>query len=294
MKQFDKYCCEKDIHNLTKNLLEEFCRQSNNESAMTCQKRLCLMRQLAGYLSKNGFDIELPSTPDKTFSYPRHNPYIFTEHELKEIFIQIDNWTWTSQSRGYRRQMDPVLFRIIYGCGLRIMEALHLKVADINLEDGYLWIRNSKNGRNRIVPMSETMVIRCKAYSKQIHALSSPDDYYFPSFTPGSHSSDSSTYHRFREYLWKAGIPHIGHGPRIHALRHTYCVHRFKEWALSGSELTNLMPYLSAYLGHADFRGTEYYQRLTADLYPEIIAKLEYSHGYIIPERGDGNNEERV
>lgn len=140
---------------------------------MTYQKRLCLMRQFAGYLLKNGYDIELPTTPDKAFSYPIHNPYIFTEHELKEIFVQIDNWIWTSQSRGYRKQMDPVLFRMIYGCGLRIMEALRLKVADINLEDEYLGIRDSKNGRDRIVPMAESLTIRCKAYSKQMHALSS-------------------------------------------------------------------------------------------------------------------------
>jgi len=34
------------------------------------------------------------------------------------------------------------------------------------------------------------------------------------------------------------------------------------------------------------FSRTEYYLRLTADLYPDIISKLEKSHGYIIPESG--------
>ena len=53
---------------------------------------------------------------------------------------------------------------------------------------------------------------------------------------------------------------------------------------LSGEELTNLMPYLAAYLGHADFRGTQYYLRLTADLYPDIIQKTEAAFGYLIPE----------
>jgi integrase/recombinase XerD len=291
IQQFDRYCLEKGVReaHLTKSLLEEFWRKKNNESTMTCQKRLCLMRQFAAYLLRSGYEIEPLPTPDRTFSYPVHNPYIFKEHELKELFVQMDNWIWTSQSRGHRKQMDPVLFRMIYGCGLRIMEALRLKVADVNLQEGYLSIRNSKNGRSRNVPMAESLAIRCKAYTKQMHAFSNPDGYYFPGSVSGSHSSHSSTYHRFREYLWKAGIPHTGHGPRIHDLRHTFCVHRFKKWALSGSELTNLMPYLSAYLGHADFRGTEYYLRLTADLYPDIIAKLEYSHGYIIPERSDNH-----
>jgi hypothetical protein len=53
---------------------------------------------------------------------------------------------------------------------------------------------------------------------------------------------------------------------------------------LSGKELTNLMPYLAAYMGHTDFRGTQYYLRLTADLYPDIIAKTEATFGYLIPE----------
>lgn len=57
-----------------------------------------------------------------------------------------------------------------------------------------------------------------------------------------------------REYLWEAGISHSGHGPRIHDLRHTFCVHCLKRWVLSGKDILNLMPYLSAYLGHADFQ----------------------------------------
>jgi len=81
-----------------------------------------------------------------------------------------------------------------------------------------------------------------------------------------------------------ADISHTLNGPRIHDLRHSYCVHCLKKWVLSGEELTNLMPYLAAYMGHTDFRGTQYYLRLTADLYPDIIAKTEALYGYLIPE----------
>lgn len=73
--------------------------------------------------------------------------------------------------------------------------------------------------------------------------------------------------------------------------RHTYCVHRLKVWVREGGDLTNLLPYLAVYLGHADFRGTEYYLRLTADLYPEMIATLERAHGAIIPPQEDHTHE---
>jgi hypothetical protein len=68
-------------------------------------------------------------------------------------------------------------------------------------------------------------------------------------------------------------------------------VHRLKKWVLDGKELTNFLPYLVAYLGHADFRGTEYYLRLTADLYPEIVSRMEVAFGYVIPGEGRRRDE---
>ena len=40
-------------------------------------------------------------------------------------------------------------------------------------------------------------------------------------------------------------------------------------------------------MGHSDFRATQYYLRLTADLYPDILAKTELAFAYIIPEGSD-------
>jgi hypothetical protein len=61
---------------------------------------------------------------------------------------------------------------------------------------------------------------------------------------------------------------------------------------LSGGELTTLMPYLAAYMGHADFRGTQYYLRLTSDLYPDIIRRTEAEFGFVIPEGGNCDERE--
>ena len=57
-----------------------------------------------------------------------------------------------------------------------------------------------------------------------------------------------------------------------------------KRWVLAGKDLMPLLPYLSAYMGHSDFKGTEYYLRLTADLYPEIIGRTEAVLGHLIPD----------
>ena len=96
----------------------------------------------------------------------------------------------------------------------------------------------------------------------------------------------STAYNHFRDYLLMADIPHTAKGPRIHDFRHGLAVACLKKWALAGIDLTNMLPYLAAYMGHCDFRATQYYLRLTADLYPHIISKAEAEFGYVIPEGG--------
>jgi len=171
---------------------------------------------------------------------------------------------------------------------MRISEALNLKTSDVNIVEGVLRIRMAKNNKDRFVPMVSSLVERCKTYLRETHIDNTPESYFFP----GRHDAcyDKSTiYYRFRQYLWKAGISHSGKGPRIHDIRHTYCVHRLKKWTIAGKELTNLIPYLSAYLGHSDFRGTEYYLRLTADMYPELVSKMELYYRDVIPQKGGGH-----
>ena len=45
----------------------------------------------------------------------------------------------------------PVLFRLLYTCGLRVSEALHLKVADVDLDAGVLAIYGAKGDKERLV-----------------------------------------------------------------------------------------------------------------------------------------------
>ena len=49
-------------------------------------------------------------------------------------------------------------------------------------------------------------------------------------------------------------------------------------------DLAVMLPYLSAYMGHADLRGTQYYLQLTADAYPEVAGMVQARFGYVIPD----------
>ena len=89
-----------------------------------------------------------------------------------------------------------------------------------------------------------------------------------------------------------ADIPHDAKGPRSHDFRHGLAVENLRRWAKEGADMSNKLPYLSAYMGHADFRATQYYLRLTAEIYPELVEMMEKACFDIIPEGGFEENAE--
>jgi integrase/recombinase XerD len=291
LRQFDEFCYKNNYEGSTmdRGLVELFCQGMDYEKEGTRRARILLMRRLAEFMLKMGYEAYIHPQEPPSCKRSSYQPYIYTEQELKEIFTQIDKCKVIISSD--RHIVDPLLFRMLYGCGLRISEALGLKLCDVDLKEGTLRILHAKNDKNRLVPMASSLVKRCREYTETVHKLSTGDAYYFQNRYGGPYDK-STIYCRFRRYLWRAGISHSGKGPRVHDLRHTQAVHCLKRWVLSGRELTNLLPYLAAYLGHTDFRGTQYYLRLTADLYPEIVKRFETVFGYLIPEKSNYNGKD--
>jgi len=123
----------------------------------------------------------------------------------------------------------PVLFRILYCCGLRLGEVLRLEVSDVDLSSGVLLIRESKSGNDRYVPMSKQLTERCRNYAEQIHGANSPHRYFFPAPDDGM-IPGMNVYANFRKFLHKAGISHGGRGkgPRIYDFRHPNVKHKTK------------------------------------------------------------------
>ncbi len=60
----------------------------------------------------------------------------------------------------------PVLFRLLYATGIRVGEAMSLSISDVDVENNLLKVRDSKNGKERIVPFSESMSLALKDYLK--------------------------------------------------------------------------------------------------------------------------------
>jgi len=284
LKQLDSYLEKNHLveKRLSKEMVLLWTEKKPNETDNTRNVRISTVRGFSTYMVRLGYEAYIYPPATVTITRYSYVPYIFTEEEMRNIFVASDNYPVSDISPN-RHLVLQLIIRMLYGCGLRISEALNLKQCDVDLENGILFIRDAKFGKERLVPMAETLIERCRQYLHEVHTYDMANTYFFPS-PYGEHYKANTIYELFRNLLWKAGISHSGKGPRLHDLRHTFSVHCLKKWVLKGDDLAHLLPYLSTYLGHVDLRGTQHYLRLTADLYPTITASVEQHFSSLIPE----------
>ena len=270
---------------ITREMAREFI-YVRGESPNSWRAKEVLLRDFGTYMQNLGFHEYIPevTTPEYRTGYV---PHIYTKPELRRFFNAIEDYPASADS--LRKKVDAVLFRFLYGTGVRVSEALNLKVSDYDCETGAALIRQGKNNRDRIVALHPTLMRRMNAFVEDFHKESQPDAPLFPSSLMQK-MGHSTIYDRFRDYLLMADIPHTGNGPRIHDFRHGFAVENLRRWSAEGGDLMNLMPYLATYMGHSDYKATQYYLRLTAEIYPEMMEQLEAECMDIIPE-GDCHEE---
>ena len=290
--KFDQFCIKYGCIDavMTKELVHAWIQKTPNESVATVKNRACVVRQLALYMTRLG--IQAYVLPKNSLpKVPKYTPYIFSNNEIAALLTQTDICHYCSQAP-LRHHIMPLLFRLLYGCGLRISEALNLRVEDLDLHDGVLTVIDGKFNKDRLVPLGEENSRRCCEYIKIVHLFSDKSAYLFPS-PNGQAITHGNAYKNFRRFLWQARISHggWGKGPRLHDIRHTFAVHCLRQWVMQGRDLAAYLPVLKTYLGHDSFRDTSHYLRLTAEVYPDITAKVEQAFGYIIPVIGDDAHE---
>jgi integrase/recombinase XerD len=290
LKRFDQYLTQNypAINGLTKESITGWCAKQPHEKPATQCSRASVIRQFAKYLDSTGRTAYI--LPDH--SYPcglQYVPHIYTQDELVRFFAQTDTCHCCSACL-CRHLVMPVFFRLLFECGLRCSEARLLLVGDVDLEQGCLSIRESKNRNSRLVMVSASMLKRLKTYAQALHPLQEEGAFFFPG-APGRPMTLGNVSKNFRRFLWRAGISHMGDGPRVHDFRHTFAVYRLKAWSEQGKDLMAMLPVLTTYLGHDSFTETAYYLRMTADVFPDIRLRLEGTFGDIIPSMGGDSYE---
>ncbi len=274
---------ELSIEKLPEALVSDWMARRPYETEKTMHNRIVLLRQFALYLAERGYRVTIPKVT-RTKIRSSFTPYIYTHEEIYAIFKNSDQLNLRYHATSNTQVTFPVLIRMLYGCGLRISEALNLRVKDVDLDRGILTLRETKGGQERLIPMSDSLIAICKDYSNKMHLFSGQDEYFF-AHKDGSPFNASTVYKRFRRVLWASGISHGGKdcGPRLHDVRHAFSVHSLKMQADKGVDLYCALPVLSTYLGHKSVKATDGYVRLTKEMYPELIKKTSAASGHLIP-----------
>ena len=254
----------------------------------TLLRRVTPVRQLAKYLVGTGKEAYIipGGIPNKQIHYDAH---IFTETELKAFFSSIDKCRKSSFSP-YRCYVIPVIFRLLYTCGLRASEARLLNVDDVDLDTGKIFIRGSKGWEARIIYVSPDMLDLLHRYDCIIQRYLPARKVFFPNQKGDFYSKSTLDiwFHEFWDTLPEAAVTK-GNKPRVHDFRHSYCVYRLNQWVSDNADLNALYPYLSEFVGHSNFADTDYYLTLAEPFYSEFEARMRKVNAAILPEVPHGD-----
>ncbi|MBA7529252.1 Tyrosine recombinase XerC [subsurface metagenome] len=276
--RFDRFTIERGEMEvgISKELADKWCERWNNESDSYRFNRCLCLSQLSSYMCKLGIRSYIPRIPRRKSTF---TPYIYSKEEMILIFNAADTLVLPRRIMNSMIFVVPALLRLLYGTGLRIGEALSLQNKDVNLTENYIVIKDSKNEKHRMIPISESLSAVCQDYINHREKLPVPQSNDHPFFINLNGSACvPHTFHRyFRLVLKAAGIPYKGngHGPRIHDIRHTLACHALAKMAESGIDLYTTLPVLSTYLGHQSLSSTNAYVRLTAAMYPGLLKDVD-------------------
>ena len=173
------------------------------------------------------------------------------------------------------------LLLLLYGAGLRRGEALRLTATDVDLRDALLTVRDSKFYKSRLVPVGQQLSQALQEYAtwREAKATAQRPDSTFLVNRDGTPLAVKTAHKAFNSLRQAAGISAAnarGVQPCFHSLRHTFAVHRLTSWYRQGADVQRLLPFLSAYLGHANLSGTQVYLSMTPELLQQASQRFEH------------------
>jgi integrase len=262
LASFDKFCLSRfpAKTELTKEVCAAWAVKRDTECNNSFYNRVVPIREFARYLISTGEHAHIVPAgliPRNT----RYVPYIYSEQELIAFWGVLDNIS-PRKGNHVKRLVLPVIFRLIYCCGLRPSESLKLRVEDVDFMVGKLYITESKGHKNRIVMMSDDVTEMLRRYVEKISTIMPDRVHFFPDPRGGAYTADWLR-KQFLSSWHKTGIEHAGKNrPRVYDFRHSFATHRLYRWMKEGKEMTAMIPYLSSYMGHTLLSATYYYIHL--------------------------------
>ncbi len=273
LKIFDAFLCEKGYsdHFITKDIIDQWAIQKNTEIKNTRNSRVNVIKQFCQYLNDIGINAYVP---DYHFSSSKNVPYILSKEELVLFYNGIDlifkNYRYNKYS--HYTCMVPVLFRLLYACGLRNNEACSIRISDIDWNDKTILILSAKNKKDRLVYMSDDVCNMLHDYLKYLSRHIS-SQWLFPSYDFEKHINKSTVCSYCHKAVLLKSIGNSTYYPTPHSLRHTFVVHLIDRWVSNNENVDVLIPYLAKQLGHKTAEETYYYYHMLVTSYENIQKK---------------------
>jgi integrase/recombinase XerD len=258
----------------------------------TLLSRYYLLRRFCRFVAKRRPDTFIPGESLRPRRRPAAPPYIYSREEIRQLLdsaLSLRDWKRSHRHCPIRSKTIHAIILLLATSGLRISEALHLTLQDVDLEQGVLSIHQSKFRKSRLVPLSAGTADVLRQYHELRVAVAStgPDEDFFVSGR-GKAYSISTVRSLFRDIAVEVGLREPkGRGPSLHDLRSTFAVTRLLQWYRNGDNVMARLPLLSTYLGHARVSDTEVYLRITTALLEEANARFYAFARSLLPYGGE-------
>ncbi len=180
---------------------------------------------------------------------PARSPRVYSMAEVEKLL--------TIGTEGNLR--SKAFLSCVYGGGLRLSEATHIRLKDLDSARHRLLVSHPKGGRQRYTLLSENLLGVLRDYYRQVQ----PKTYLFPGVEPLQPLNKSTGQSIFYGAVAKAKLPDRG---GIHCLRHSFATHCLE----NGIEIT----VVQTLLGHASLHTTAGYLHVRAERLAQIQSPL--------------------
>lgn len=219
----------------------------------------------------------------------RRLPYLFRIEEVQRL-LKMAAQLPDNSSAAHRGEVYPLIFRLMYGLGLRVGEIVRLCYGDVDRERRLLVIREAKFGKSRLVPFGPQMEQHIETYLSRRIIWYGPWQSEEPLFSfsndhkrPLRPETVSQTFHHLLpkiELTFRTDtVP-----PCLHCLRHSFAVQTLLRWYRSGINPGQRLFHLSTFMGHSDPASTSWYLTITDGLLAEAGQRFERLVGAISQE----------
>jgi integrase/recombinase XerD len=209
-----------------------------------------------------------PALAKQVLAEHRH-PYIYTPEQIETLLATAR--VLPSPRASLRPLSVYMMFVLGYCAGLRLSEIVKPTLADVNLHEGTLEIRDTKFFKSRRLSLTPSVVEALRDYMKarrKAGAPMTPTAALFWNQTTNRGYSRVTVQALMIEVARRAGLkPERGRiGPRIHDLRHSMVHSRMLTWYQEGINPQSRLPHLATYLGHKGINSTLVYMTITPQL----------------------------